>query len=134
MKKISAKKYAVVLHEATKDLTKEEAEKVIANFIKILVRNRHLKNVKKITAEYAAHCNELEGIVEAEITAAHALSHTALEDFKKQIKKMQSAKHVVIKEKIDKNLLGGFIVKIGDTVLNASIANQLSLLKQSLNK
>lgn len=132
MKKISAKKYAIVLHEVTKDLTKEEATEAVANFIKILIRNRQLKIAKKVIAEYTAYSNLQEGIVEAEITVAHALSPAALEDFKKQIKKMQSAKHVEIKEKIDKNLLGGFIVKIGDTVLNASIANQLFLLKQSL--
>ena len=134
MKKISAKKYAKILYEATEDLTKDQVEAALVNFIKILAKNRHLKLANKIIAEFNQYSNEQNGIVEAEITVAHALSHVAKEDLKKQIKTMQDVKEVILNEKIDKNLLGGFVVKINDTILNASVQNQLSLLKQSLNK
>lgn len=132
MKKISAKKYARVLYEATKDLDKEAASKALVNFVKILARNRHLKLAERIMAEYQEYSNIQEGIVEAEVTVARALSSASKEALKNKLKKNQAAKEVVLKETVDKNLIGGMIIKINDTVLNASLKNNLNLLKQSL--
>ena len=33
--------------------------------------------------------------------------------------------------KVDRNIIGGFIAKVGDTVYNASMAHQLGLLKKT---
>lgn len=133
MKKISAKKYARVLYEATKDLDKEAASKALHNFVKVLARNRHLKLANKILEEFNIYSNQQQDIVEAEVTVARALSASAKAELTKKLKQQQSVKLVVLKEIVDKNLIGGMVIKINDTVLNASIRNQLILLKQSFN-
>jgi F-type H+-transporting ATPase subunit delta len=39
-----------------------------------------------------------------------------------------------VEEKIDASILGGFIVKMGDTQIDASVANQFKNLKQRLTR
>ena len=41
---------------------------------------------------------------------------------------------IELTEKIDEEILGGFVVKIGNTQVDASVANQLKNLKQRLTR
>ncbi|MFA6027561.1 MAG: ATP synthase F1 subunit delta [Patescibacteria group bacterium] len=134
MKKISAKKYGRVLYEATKDLTEKEAHSALANFVKILAANRHMKLAKKIIQEYNQYSNEQEGIVEAEVITARALSASLKEEITKKIKSSSKAETVLLTEKVDKKILGGMIIKIADTVIDGSILNSINNLKQSLTR
>lgn len=134
MKKISAKKYGRILFEAMKDLSEKEADKALANFVNILAQRRQLKLADKIIKEYGQYRNEQEGILEAEVVTTRALSSSAKEEITKKIKASSKAKSVLLTEKIDKKILGGIILKIEDTVIDGSILNSVSNLKQSLTR
>ena len=47
---------------------------------------------------------------------------------------VRTTKILEVEEKIDASILGGFIVKMGDTQIDASVANQFKNLKQRLTR
>ena len=49
------------------------------------------------------------------------------------MKKEIGAKEVIIKEKVNEKLIGGFILKVGDKQFDASIAGSLNKLKKELS-
>ena len=51
-----------------------------------------------------------------------------------EIVKGVSTSEVVLEEKIDKNIIGGFVLRVGDKQVDASIARKLNLLKRSFNE
>ena len=50
------------------------------------------------------------------------------------MKEKYKAKEVVIKNKIDENIKGGIIIKVGDEIVDASISGKLRSFKSSLDK
>ena len=108
-------------------------EKVSTAFIELIAKNGR----ESILPEIASAFNELvkahKGIVPVTLTSAVKLD----EGVKKQIvSKIASAVKgtVEITEVIDPSLIGGFIVKMGDTQVDASVASKLSQLKQRLTR
>lgn len=108
-------------------------EKISTSFMELIAKNGR----ESILPEIAIAFNELvkahKGIVPVTLTSAVKLN----EEVKKQIvsKIADSVKGTIeITEVIDPALIGGFIVKMGDTQIDASVASKLSQLKQRLTR
>ena len=130
--KISARQYALGLVEALRDVKDDEIKNKIDNFIKILVTNNDIKKADGIIKVFSKLWNEDRGTVEAEVISASKLEEADLEELKKYITKEEGAKEAVIKESIDKSILGGVKIRYNDTVLDASLKNQIERLQQKL--
>jgi F-type H+-transporting ATPase subunit delta len=74
--------------------------------------------------------NAIKGIVTAEVTSATELTDANRAEIVAIVKKEVGANEVVIKEKVNDKLIGGFILKVGDKQFDASIANGLNKLKK----
>ena len=133
MKKISPKRYAISLYEATQDLDKDEVKVEIENFVKILVRNKNLKLAERVIEEFEKYSKEQEGILEVEVVSASELSSSFKKELEDKIKKINRVDKVDIINKEDDGLIGGMVVKIGDTIIDASLKTRLALLKKQLN-
>jgi len=123
----SIKQYAIALYESLKDeKSPEKIERKIFNFAKILKKNNDFKLSPKIIKEFEKCWNKEKGIVILEIKSANPVA----EEKKAAIKKLFNAKQkqVEIKEKIDKNLIGGAVLKIGDIIIDNSVKNHLQKL------
>ncbi len=134
MRKISVKKYAQALHELTQDSTKDQINVEIGNFLKLVARNKDFKKIDQIFAAFDAFAKKKESIADVAVVSAENLSSGQKDDLKEQIKKIQKVKIVNLMESIDKSLLGGFILKIGDTVYDASLKTRLEELKSEMKK
>ena len=132
--KITATQYANTLYDLTADKSKQEVNNVIANFAKILRKNNQLKRSDKIIAKFNDIYNKENGIIEAEVISAHKLESAQIKKLESYIKEKYSAKEVVIQNKIDEDIKGGIVVKVGDEILDASIAGKLAGLKNVLMK
>ena len=80
-------------------------------------------------SQYKKHNN----IEEAVVTTAIPLDLELKEKVITYIKK-QGDRDVELKEIVDKNIIGGTIIRIGDKQLDASISNEISELRQMFNK
>lgn len=101
----------------------------ISDFFSIMVRKGRGALVYATTVEFIREYNELKGIVHAEVVSAQALSVANIESLKTIIAQQINAE-VILSNKVDSSLIGGFIVKVGDRQLDESIAGKLNKLER----
>lgn len=130
--KISTTQYAKALYEATKGKSEKDVHNVIVNFLKLLQKNGQMKLAKKVSEKFSAIWNKEQGVVEAEVITRYKIQDTMTKEIEKFIKEKYSAKEVVIKNVVDEKIQGGVIIKVGDELLDASVARKLVELKNSL--
>ncbi len=129
--KVSAKKYAIALYEATKGQADRESVSVVKKLVMVLVRQNALSLATQIIAEFENYSLEQKGAVLAEIISAQKLSHNSLVGITKTLEK-KLRKKVAVKTTIQKNLIGGIIIKLKDKLIDCSIKGQLAALKNNL--
>lgn len=103
------------------------------NFIKFVLKKGRESLLLSIAQKFLELRNEHLGIVQADITSAFELSDQQKQEIKERFE-LTLNKKVKFSYNIDKNLLGGFIAKVGDTVYDASVKHQLNLLKNHFIK
>ena len=104
---------------------------VTKKLFNLLTSNNRLFLLKEVAKSYIQLFSEQQGELNATVISAIPLTqnlekeiHNKLEDF--------SGKKIYILNKIDKSLLGGFILKIGDMEFNSSLAYKLKTFKAKL--
>ncbi len=132
--KISAKQYAQVLHDLTEEKDSQVVDGVVLKFAKELSVNNQLGLTENIIENFNEIWNRQNGIIEAEVMSARELGSSQIDKVESYVKERYGAKKVVLKNKIDKNLKGGIIIKVGDEVIDGSVRKKLALLKESLRK
>ena len=128
----SAKQYGKVLYDLTDGKSKPEIEKSLAGFARYLRKERKLKLSGKIIENFAKFYDQKNGIVEAEIVTAEKISTEMEKKIKSYIEKKYKAKRVVVKNVVDPDIKGGMVLRIGDEVMDGSIAGRLNKLKSIL--
>jgi len=101
------------------------------NFVRVLAENGRLGVVAEIRAHYEALKNEREGTVEAEIYTAFEMNPAQLADLVARLEK-KTGRKVRARVSIDKALIGGVKVVIGDKVIDGSARAQLAALENAL--
>ncbi|HAT73983.1 MAG: ATP synthase subunit delta [Candidatus Moranbacteria bacterium GW2011_GWF2_36_839] len=132
--KITATQYAKSLYEVTREKSQSEIGVVTENFVKVLAKNRQAKLAVKIIKKFEELYNKENGIAEVEAISSRKLEADQIGQIEKFIKEKYSAREVLINNKIDENIKGGIILKIGDEIMDASVERQLRELKKSLVK
>jgi F-type H+-transporting ATPase subunit delta len=129
--KFSHKQYAQALYEAIQDTKAKDHDIVIENFIQILKVKGDLAEYEKIIAEYERYEKEQRGITDVEVTTASnvKMSKSLIDDLNKIV-----GKDIEIKQKVDNNLIGGVVIKAGDTLIDGSVKNHLNNLRNTLTE
>lgn len=101
------------------------------NFVRVLADNRRLTVLGEIRAQFEALKHEREGVVEARVETAFPLDDPQLADLVARIEK-HTGRKVKVSISVDKELIGGVRVTIGDKVIDASARAQLAALESAL--
>lgn len=107
-------------------LTKEGA-----NFVRLLVENRRLSVLPEIARQFEALKAEAEKTIEAEVISAFAVSAEQQKLLQQQLK-TRLGREVSLTCRVDESLLGGAVIKAGDTVIDGSTLGQLRKLSIQL--
>jgi F-type H+-transporting ATPase subunit delta len=102
-------------------------------FLKFLIEKNRENLLENIALIFLDLKDEQDGIVSVEVKAPESFTGDQLEKFKSNLEKTLSKK-VRLNLKIDSDIIGGFVAKVGDTVFDASLKHQLELLKKQLLK
>ena len=102
--------------------------------IKILVDNKRLPLLGNVAKSYIEIYNDKLGIKAAIVITAVPLSSELEEKVMAKVKELTGSDKVTLKQEIDPDIIGGFILRAGDIQYNASIANQLGNLKREFSK
>ncbi len=132
--KITASQYATTLYELTQNKNKSEINVVVKKFTEQLIKNRKNKLSVKIIEKFSGIYNQKNGIVEAEITSREVLSNELRNKVSNYVSTKYKAKEVILNNKIDESIKGGMIIKVGDEILDASVAGKLKKLESILIK
>ena len=127
MPKLTSTQYASALYDAVHQTSDKDHDKVLNNFVKILAQSGDLSKYEEIEAEYKLMEMKEKGIKQAEVTFAKEHNPKILDELNKVV-----AGKVEFKTKLDEGIVGGVIIKVDDTLLDASIKTQLNHLNQSL--
>jgi F-type H+-transporting ATPase subunit delta len=103
----------------------------IENLVRLLAENGRLDVLAEIRSQYEALKNEREGVVEAEITTAFEMDQAQLADLVSRLEK-KTGRKVRARVSVDKALIGGVKIAIGDQVIDGSARAQLGALENAL--
>jgi F-type H+-transporting ATPase subunit delta len=101
------------------------------NFLKLLVQNDRLTLAPQISSLYETHKADAEGYVDVDVTTAYAFTKEEQKKFTSTLEKTL-AKKVRISVSVDKSLIGGFLAKAGDRVIDGSIKGRLQHMQKTL--
>ena len=101
------------------------------NFVRVLAENGRLDVLSEIRAQYEALKNEREGVVEAEVQSAFELDAAQVADLVSRLEK-RTGRKVRARVSVDKALIGGVKIVIGDKVIDGSARAQLAALETAL--
>jgi F-type H+-transporting ATPase subunit delta len=101
------------------------------NFVRVLAENGRLEVLADIRAQYEVLKNEREGVVDAEIHTAFELDPAQVADLVSRLEK-RTARKVNARVSVDKSLIGGVRIVIGDQVIDGSARAQLAALENAL--
>ncbi len=94
----------------------------------LITKKQRESYLASISKQFLFQYNVYKGIESATVTTTSPLSDSMRNEFSKAIAKI-TGKQVELTEKIDKNIIGGFILRIGDTQVDDSISGKLTELK-----
>jgi F-type H+-transporting ATPase subunit delta len=101
------------------------------NFVRVLARNDRLSLLPEIRQQFEVLKNEREGVIEAEVQSAFELNEAQLKDLVERLEKKTGRKvrpHV----SVDRELIGGVKIVLGDKVIDGSARAQLAALETAL--
>ncbi|NUM25808.1 MAG: ATP synthase F1 subunit delta [Candidatus Buchananbacteria bacterium] len=129
--RISDKKYARALYEATEKISGVKRDAVVKKFVAVLARHHALSRIENIINEYQRYAIEQQGQLSVTATFAKKISKAENEKLITKLNKMLQRK-VILETAIDSTLIGGSIIKYGDTVVDGSVKRAIADLKQSM--
>jgi len=114
--------------EVITSIFKDKIHELTLYYLYLLIDNRREDVIKETESEFVRLANEARGIVAAQVTSAVELT----EDEKIRLREKLSAytgSRVDISVNIDPTIIGGLVVRIGDTIMDGSIAGYLERLR-----
>jgi len=115
------------------DVAGEGLSKTGQNLVKILAENERLPKMDAIAAIFEQERDALEGRSHVSVTSAFELSDEQRQRIGDSMSKRLGTE-VDLTVKVDKSLIGGVIIRAGDTVIDASLRGRLGQLGQKLGR
>ena len=120
-------KLAVTKKLANKMKASELAERTLD----VLVRHHRINDIEAILSALAAYVNKALGVAVAEVRSAKNLSPDEIGELADTLSK-RVGKKVELDIRTDPKLLGGFVVKIGSEIWDASVSGNINKFRESL--
>ncbi|MGB1374345.1 MAG: ATP synthase F1 subunit delta [Rhodothermales bacterium] len=120
------KKSAVV-----KELFGDRLQQVTLTFLSLLVEKRREGVFPAVVTSYRELRDEALGVTAVTVRTAYELSDDDREAFLRALKSL-TGKEVRLQTRVDASILGGVVIRVGDTVYDGSVSNHLATLRERL--
>jgi len=101
------------------------------NLVNVLIQNRRIGLISEVVTAFEEELDRSRGIVHAVVTTAIPLSDTEETNVGRRLEAITGRK-VVMTSSVDPSILGGFVARIGDQLIDASVVGRLQALRASL--
>jgi F-type H+-transporting ATPase subunit delta len=116
-----------------KVIVPECSSKWVKNLLFLLVDKRRERMLDNLPDVFKGVAGKIRGVIPVKIQTAIALNEERLGKLKKNLEKL-TKKKVEIETEINKDIIGGMIIRIENKIIDGSITNHLKNLKKSLLK
>ena len=100
--------------------------------IDLLIENKRLADFGSVASQYISLFDSLSGKQNAVVTTAIPLTDAIKKQVLAKVKEL-TGKEAILENEINPDILGGFILRVGDVQYDASIANKLTVLKRQFS-
>jgi F-type H+-transporting ATPase subunit delta len=107
------------------------AGKIIRNFLFVIADHQRTHILPEIVASFEDVIRQRQGIAEAEISSAIELSAAQKKRFAQTLERL-TGKKIEAKYSLDPALLGGAVVRVGDTIYDGSVRSSLNEMRALL--
>jgi F-type H+-transporting ATPase subunit delta len=103
------------------------------NFVKLMAENGRLSIMQDVQQQFEVARAKAENKVDAEVISAFELSAQQTDELINTLKNKLGC-DITLTTTIDESLIGGVVIKAGDTIIDASMKSQLDSLALSLGR
>jgi ATP synthase F1 delta subunit len=114
------------LHKAVTD-----ADPVVMNFLEALIERHRMPVIFRIRARYDALWEEANKLLPVEVTSAVELDEGTVRSIGDRIGE-GTGRRVELTSRVDPDILGGIVLRVGNSILDASIKNRLNQLRKQV--
>jgi F-type H+-transporting ATPase subunit delta len=107
------------------------ASRIIRNFLFVVVDHQRSAQIPEIAEIVQQVILSRQGVAEAEVISAAEMNEAQKRGLLQNLEK-QSGKKLQAKYSVDASLLGGALVRIGDTIYDGSVRNRLKQMRERL--
>ena len=109
------------------------ADPVFMNFLKLLVEKHRMPVVFRVRSTYEELWDDEKRLLPVAITSAVELDKKIVDQLGDRISE-QTGRTVELSSNVDPDILGGIVVRVGNSVLDASVRNRLEQLRRQVAK
>lgn len=104
----------------------------LKEFLKLMLENHRFSEIQPVLKNFLLRADEHIGVARATISSATKLSESGQAEFSSVLESVLNKK-IILESKIDESLRSGFVIKVGNTNVDASLRSRLLNLKESLS-
>jgi F-type H+-transporting ATPase subunit delta len=108
-----------------------DADPTLVNFVRLLIENHRMPVIFRIRAEYERLWDEENRVLPVEITSAIELDRATTESLGRAIGE-RAGRKIELAAHVNPDILGGIVVRVGNSILDASIRNRLEQLRRQV--
>ena len=112
-------------------ISRAKPSRTTANFLRVLLRNGRLSELREVINRFEALLEERSGLVSAEVVSARELTDAQRNELKTNLDR-RTGRQVRINFAVDAELIGGVVTRIGSTVYDGSVKTKLENLREEM--
>jgi ATP synthase F1 delta subunit len=108
-----------------------DADPALTNFLELLLEKHRMPAIFRIRRQLDRLWEEENRLLPVHVTSATALDKATVAQIGERISE-QTGRRVELTAQVEPNILGGLVVQVGNSILDASIANRLEQLRKQV--
>ena len=107
------------------------ADEIFVNFLKLLIENHRMPVIFRVRRGYEELWEEANRLLPVQVTSAVELDSATVEQIGDRIAE-QTDRKIDLTAQVEPDILGGIVVRVGNSVLDASVRNRLEQLRKQV--
>ena len=108
-----------------------DADPILVNFLKLLIENHRMPVIFRVRRGFDELWQEENKLLPVQVTSAVELDQATVAQIGERIAE-QTGRKVELSASVEPDILGGLVVRVGNSILDASIRNRLEQLRKQV--
>jgi ATP synthase F1 delta subunit len=113
------------------DRAVSDADPILVNFLKLLIENHRMPVIFRVRRGYEELWQEENKLLPVQVTSAVELDQATVRQIGDRIAE-QTGRRVDLSAQVEPDILGGLVIRVGNSILDASIRNRLEQLRKQV--